>query len=229
MILLNSLFSGVISLFLENPIGQWFGFVAMAIWILGLIVLEDKKTIKIFIISGFFWMLHFIFLWNIAALWATIIGIIRLFLSLRYQKNIYVLWLVVLVSIIFWYFSYDGTLLSLLPLIATSIASYGFFFLEKAQLRILLGFVSLMWLSYHLQTGSMSWVVNEVIVQWTIIYSIYRFMTDRERYSYNTQTGKISWRNRILLQLKKKPKLRQRIDFWRFAILRDKNRFESQE
>jgi len=229
MTFLHPLFQKGVSLFLENPLGQTMGFIAMIVWISGLIVLEDRKTIKIFIASSFFWMLHFIFLWNLAALWATIIWAIRLMLSLKYQKNMNVLLWVVFVSLVFGFFSYDGSILSLLPLIATAGASYWFFFLEKAQLRILLWFISLLWLTYHFNTGSMSWVVNELIVQCTIFYSIYKFNSSRERYSYNTETGKISWRKRILLQLTRKPRIRQRIDFWRFAILRDKRRFEVSE
>lgn len=229
MTFLYPLFEKGVSLFLENPLAQSLWFVAMIIWILWLLVLDDRKTIKIFIASWVFWMLHFIFLWNVAALWATIIGITRLILSLKYQKNMYVLSWILVISIIFWFFSFDGTLLSLLPLIATSISSYWFFFLEKAWLRVLLWFVSLLWLMYHLNTGSMSWVVNEVIVQWTILLSIYRFIFTKERYSYNTETGRISWRKRILLQFTKKPRIRKRIDFWRFAIYRDKRRFETPE
>jgi hypothetical protein len=53
-------------------------------------------------------------------------------------------------------YSFNGQAISMLPLIATSISSYGFFFLEKLRLRILLAGVSLMWLFYHLNTGSMS-------------------------------------------------------------------------
>lgn len=229
MTFLYPLFQKGVSLFLENPTAQTLWFIAMIIWIAGFLVMDDRKTIKIFIFASVFWILHFIFLWNIAALGATIIWITRLILSLKYQKNVKVLLWVIWISILFWFFSFDWTVLSLLPLIATSIASYWFFFLEKAQLRILLWFVSLMWLTYHLQTWSMSWVTNEIIVQWTIIYSVYKFIFSKERYSYNTDTGKISWRKRILLQFTKKPRIRQRIDFWRFAILRDKRRFESQE
>jgi len=227
MWIFDSLFIGVFSLFLENPIAQSLWFMAMIIWLSGFLVLDDKKTIKIFIVSSVFWLLHFVFLWNMAALWATIIGIWRLFLSLKYQKNMNVLLLTIAVSIFFWVFSYNGTILSLLPLIATAISSYWFFFLEKAQLRILLWFVSIMWLTYHYQTWSMSWVANEIVVQCTIIYSVYRFVSSRERFCYDVETGKISWRKRILLKLKRKPRLRQRIDFGRFAVLRDKRRFEN--
>ncbi len=229
MTFLYPLFQKGVSLFLENPTAQWLWFIAMIIGISGFLVLDDKKTIKIFILSSIFWMLHFIFLWNYWALWATIIGTARLFLSLKYQKNVKVLLWVVWVSVLFWFVSFDGSVLSLLPLIATAVSSYWFFFLEKAQLRVLLWFVSLMWLTYHFNTWSMSWVTNELIVQCTIVYSIYKFVFSKERYSYNTETGKISWRKRILLQLKRKPRLRQRIDFWRFAILRDKRRFETPE
>jgi len=48
-------------------------------------------------------------------------------------------------------FSYSDPI-SILPIIATIAASYGFFFLEKVELRLLLILVSSMWFVYHLET-----------------------------------------------------------------------------
>lgn len=217
MTLLYPLFEKGVSLFMENPAAQSFWFIAMIIWICGFIVLNDRTTVKFFIVSTCFWILHFIFLWNYAALWAACIGQVRFVLSLKYQKSIKILAGVIIASLWFWFFSFDGTLISLLPLIATSVSSYGFFFLERARLRLLLGFVSIMWFSYHYKTGSMSWVLNEIIVQCTIWYSIYKFTYWEEK------------KEKILTRLRRKitrPNIPVRINFWRYIFLRDKNRFE---
>jgi hypothetical protein len=153
---------------------------------------------------------------------------VRLFLSLKYKRNLMALLFVAFLSIFLGYFSYEWYI-SLLPIVATILASYAFFYLEKAALRVFLLAVSTMWLYYHVNTGSISGVINEVVVQFTLCLTIYRFIYEKERFSYDTNTGKISWRKRILLQFKKKPKMRQRLDFWRFAIFRDRRRFESPE
>jgi len=215
MTFLLTLFEKGSSLFLENPVWQLLWFIAMFIGISWYIVTDDRKTIKIFIVSCVFWILHFIYLLNYGALAATVVWLIRLILSLKYQKNISVFMGIIALTIAVWIYSFNGQAISMLPLIATSISSYGFFFLEKLRLRMLLAGVSLMWLFYHLNTGSMSWVANEVIVQGTILYSVYKFATGQEK------------KEKILNRLKRKIwKAPIRANFWRYIFFRDNDRFE---
>lgn len=226
MTFLYPLFEKGVSLFLENPFWQTVGFIAMFIIFYAFSIKDDKKLIKVLCASNIFWILHFFLLWNIWALIATIVAMIRLLLSFKYKKSYTAFAFVAFLSLFLWYISYEWYI-SLFPIIATILASYGFLFLEKTALRIVLIMVSTMWLFYHIQTGSISWIINEVIVQGTLCLTIYRFIYERERFSYDLDNGKISWRDRILAQFKKKPKLRTRIDFWRFAIFRDRRRFET--
>lgn len=228
MTLLHPLFEKGVSLFMENPIWQSVGFFAMFIIFYAFTIKDDVKLIRVLSFSNIFWVIHFFLLWNIWALIATIVAMIRLYLSMKYKRNMWALLFVAFLSIFLGYFSYEWYL-SLLPIVATILASYWFFFLEKIPLRVLLIFVSAMWLYYHIQTGSMSGVINEIVVQGTICFTIYRFIYERERFTYNIDDGKISWKKRILLQFKRKPKIRKRIDFWRFAIFRDRRRFETPE
>lgn len=202
-------------LFEQNPLGQIFWLIAMFIGITGFLVKNDRTTVKIFIVSCIFWILHFIFLDNIWALIATSIGLVRLILSLKYQKNISIFIGIIAVSAAYGIYSFDGKIISVLPLIATAISSYGFFFLEKVRLRMLLGVVSLLWLTYHLNTGSISGIMNEIIVQCTIFYSIVMFVTHHER------------KEKILERFKRKVwKAPARLNFWRYIFMRDKDRFE---
>jgi len=187
----------------------------MFIGISGYLVTDDRKTIKIFIVSCVFWILHFIYLVNYWALAATCVWLIRLILSLKYQKNISVFMWIIALTIAVGIYSFNGQAISMLPLLATSVSSYGFFFLQKIRLRMLLAWVSLMWLVYHLNTWSMSGILNEVIVQGTILYSVYKFATGQEK------------KEKILDRLKRRIwKAPQRINFGRYIFLRDKDRFE---
>ena len=228
MTFLHPLFEKGVSLFMQNPVGQSAGFIAMFIIFYAFTIKNDTKLIKVLCFSNIFWILHFFLLGNTWALIATCVAMVRLFLSLKYKRNLMALLFVAFLSIFLGYFSYEWYI-SLLPIVATILASYAFFYLEKAALRVFLLAVSTMWLYYHVNTGSISGVINEVVVQFTLCLTIYRFIYEKERFSYDTNTGKISWRKRILLQFKKKPKMRQRLDFWRFAIFRDRRRFESPE
>lgn len=209
------LLSGVLSTFLENPIGQTVGFVAMFVGFFWYATSDDTKIVRIFIAANIFWLLHFIFISNIAAVGATVIAIVRLILSLKYKKSKKVLLWVVLVSISFGIISFDGKIISVLPLLATIVATYWFFFLEKLQLRILLFATSVMWLVYHLGTGSISGIINEIIAQITICISMYYFLFGTEK--------KVYLRERIRNVLRKRP---PRPDFGRYIFLRDKDRFE---
>lgn len=224
MTFLYPLFEKGVSLFLLDPLAQWIGFIAMFIIFYAFSIKDDTKLIKVLCVSNIFWIAHFYFLGNFWALVATLVAMIRLFLSLRYKKHLWALLFVAFLSLFLWYISYEWYI-SLLPIIATILASYGFFYLEKTHLRILLLSVSSMWLYYHIQTGSISWIINEIVVQITLCLTIYRFIYEKEKYSYDLQTWKISWRKRFLLSIKRKPYAHKRIDFWRFTFLRDKDRF----
>lgn len=228
MTFLYPLFEKGVSLFMENPLGQTTWFFAMFIIFYAFTIKDDTKLIKVLSISNIFWILHFFLLGNVWALIATCVAMIRLYLSLKYKRSLVALLFVAFLSIFLGYFSYEWYL-SLFPIIATILASYAFFYLEKAGLRIFLLAVSAMWLYYHINTGSVSGVINEVVVLFTLCLTIYRFMYEKERFSYNMETWKISWRKRLLLQFKKRPKLRRRLDYGRFAIFRDRRRFEVSE
>lgn len=225
MTFLYPLFEKGVSLFMENPLGQITWFFAMFIIFYAFTIKDDVKLIKVLSFSNIFWIIHFFLLWNIWALIATCVAMFRLFLSLKYKRNLWALLLVAFLSIFLGYFSYEWYI-SLFPIVATILASYAFFYLEKTALRIFLLAVSTMWLYYHINTWSISWVINELVVQATLCLTIYRFIYERERFSYNTDTGKINWRKKILLQFKRKPKIRRRLDYWRFSIFRDRKRFE---
>lgn len=202
-------------LFNKDPLGQTFWLIAMVIWISGFLVHNDRTTVKIFIVSCIFWILHFVFLENIGALIATSIWLVRLILSLKYQKNISIFVGIIAVSAAYGIYSFDGKIISVLPLIATAVSSYGFFFLEKIRLRMLLGIVSLLWLTYHLNTGSISGIMNEIIVLCTIVYSIVMFATHHEK------------KEKILERFKRKiGKAPKRLNFGRYIFMRDKDRFE---
>ncbi len=228
MALLYPLFEKGVSLFSQNPSWQTIGFIAMFIIFYAFSIKDDTKLIKVLTLSNIIWVIHFFLLENYWAMIATIVAIIRLFLSLKYKKNISALLFVSSLSIILWYLTYEGYI-SFIPIISTIIASYWFFYLEKIPLRILLLWISASWLYYHTQTGSISGMINESIVLGTLCLTIYRFIYEREKYSYDLESGKINLKKRFLLQFKKQAKIPRRLNLWRFTFMRDKNRFETQK
>jgi len=214
MTFLHPLFQKGVSLILSDPIGQSLGFIAMFILFYAFSLTDDKKVIRVLIVSNFFWIAHFYMLENTAALFATLIAMMRLWLSLKFKGSLWAMVFVTVACLVSGIFSYSDPI-SILPIIATIAASYGFFFLEKVELRLLLILVSSMWFVYHLETWSISWVINEVIVSFTLLMAIYKFQYGEEK--------RIYIRRSIRDILKKRP---IRADFWRFMYLRDKARFK---
>jgi len=214
MTFLHPLFQKGVSLFMENPTGQSLGFVAMFILFYAFSLRDDKKVIKFLIISNFFWIAHFLLLDNQGAMYATIIAMIRLWLSLKYKWSVSAMIFVTIASVIAWAIAYSEPV-SILPIVATVAASYWFFFLEKVELRMLMLLISSMWFVYHLETWSISGAINEVIVSTTLCITIYKFKYGEERRKYI--------RTSIRNILKKRP---VRVDFWRFIYLKDKERFK---
>lgn len=206
-----------VSLFMENPLGQWLWFIAMLILFYWFAQKDDTRVIIILNISNIFWIAHFYMIDNIWALLATLIAMLRLYLSLKYKWSMGAMVFVTLACLISWIFAYSEPV-SILPIVATIAASYGFFFLDKVNLRLILLLVSSMWFVYHLETGSISWVINEIIVTITLLITIYRFNYSEEKSIY--------LKNSIKNIFKKRP---QRIDLGRYMFLRDKDRFISEK
>jgi hypothetical protein len=229
MTFLYPLFEKGVSLFVGNPIGQSVWFIAMGIIFYAFSIKDDKKLVYVLSFSNIFWVIHFFLLGNIWAMLATIVAAIRLALSLRYKKNYMVLAGVALLSLILWFLSYESYL-SLIPIVATILASYGFFFLEKIPLRIFLMITSVMWLYYHSQTGSIGGMMNETVVLGTLSITIYRFIFWEEKYHYDIETGEVIYtkKKRFSFRLSLKPKIKAhaRLNFGRMVFLRDKDRFE---
>ncbi len=214
MTFLFPLFEKGVSLFMENPLGQSLGFIAMFILFYGFALKDDRQVVKVLIVSNIFWLAHFLMIDNLWALLATAIAMLRLYLSLKYKGSMNAMAFVTIACLVSGIIAYEQPV-SILPIVWTIAASYGFFFLEKVPLRMLLLLVSSMWLVYHLETGSISGVINEIIVTITLLITIYRFNYSEEKSIY--------LKNSIKNILKKRPR---RVDLWRYMYLRDSNRFK---
>ena len=65
MTFLFPLFEKGVSLFMENPLGQSLGFIAMFILFYGFALKDDKQVIRVLIVSNLFWIVHFLMIDNL--------------------------------------------------------------------------------------------------------------------------------------------------------------------
>lgn len=139
---------------------------------------------------------------------AVLLSISRLFLSTRYKKSKKIFFGLLSANFAIWVFTYDG-FISLFPLISSALWSYGFFFLERIKLRVLMMMTSLMWLVYNSVIGSISGIINETMVQLVLLFTIYRMMhIDGGMKYYSQKIADILWK-------------RSRPDYDRYIFIRD--------
>lgn len=201
--------SHFIDFVLRDPFAQITGFCAMITTVIAYFQKDDFTVKKLMLLSSLFWGTHFYLLWVYAGLAAVVIFVFRLVLSLKYQKNKRAFFSIIGVTLITWYFTYDG-LFSLLPIITSMSWAYSFFFLEKIKLRLAMMFNSAVWLVYQVSIGSISGIINEWFVQIILVMTIYRML--------HPEWGTKYYANKVRDILWK----RSRPDFDRFIFIHDK-------
>lgn len=198
----------ILEIFLMNPVGQTLGLLWMITVIWAFLQKDDKRVVQILAVAHIFWAGHFYFMEIYSWLWMVIIGFIRLLMSMKYKKNNNMFFAVMWVTLWLWILTYENTH-SLFPIMASCLGTYGYFYLEKIRLRLLLLFVSGFWLSFHYVNFSIGWVINEGILQVVHLVTIYRLMVETW------------WTRAYILSLKEKLSHRPRIDYWRYLAIVD--------
>lgn len=195
---------------IENYLmAQICGFIAMWITLTAYLQKEDTFVKKFMMVSIFFWWVHYFLLGIMTWVAIIIIWYIRLILSTHYKKSKKSFIFIICITLLSWLYTYTG-IISLLPVMASLIATYAFFFLEQIRLRISFIWVSFLWLVHNISIGAIAGILNEIMVQVVLIFTVYRMAHPEWGMRYYSQ--KIA---DILLQ-KSKP------DYDRYIFVRDK-------
>jgi hypothetical protein len=137
---------------------------------------DDTKVKKILTIANIFWLGHFLFMWLYIWVAMVIISSIRLYLSIKFEKNRKIFYIVTGVTIVTGIFSYTEPS-SLYPILASMFATYAFFFLEKVKLRLVLLVCSSFWLSFHYLHFSIGGMITESIIHVVHLMTIYKILS----------------------------------------------------
>lgn len=124
---------------------------------------EKNSTVKFLLIWWFFGSLQFALLWAYSWALISLFGFFRTFLAKKYENNNRTLWLMFFIISIITYISYENYL-SLLPSLATFVATYALFKLKWVLFRIVLIVPALLWLSYSYSIGSIWGTIREIII-----------------------------------------------------------------
>lgn len=197
----------IIKAIILNPVWQTFGILAMCISILGYSQKDDKKTTKIFIWSSSLWMLHFYFMWTFSAMFSCMVWIVRLFLSLKYKRNKKIFLWIISATLVFWVMTYEWKL-SLLPIIASCVSAYWFFFLERIRLRLFMFVSSLCWVIFSIWSFSIWGIISDSIVLIVLIVTMYKMIKQ--------EWERIYFVDKVFSILSKPSP-----DIWRFVAIQD--------
>lgn len=213
-------------LLMEYIISNWYDILAQWFWILWIGVLlfafyqkDDIRSMKFVTVALLVWIVHYLMLGMDGAVYASIIGLMRMYCSFKYKWSKKALYIVIFITLIFWVISYDW-FLSTLPIIASLIAILAFQIFHWMKMRISLLVCSFLRLYYMIAQWSVPWIVNELISELILILTIIRM--------YVWESDELSFPKKLLQKIKytlSRAKPRRRVDFWRFVIFRDKKRY----
>lgn len=192
----------------------------IAVWILlyGLSQKDDVKSIKIVTISIIFWTINYALLGLISALLATGIACVRMYCSLKFKWNMKVFSFLLVITFIAGYFSFDGSIISSLPIIASVAGIVWFQVYSWIKMRLILLCSSFLWLVYSIKVGNTTGIINEILVELVMISTILRM--------HFWEDDKITLRQKVRIFLSQKSgTMRPRIDFGRYLVFRDKKRY----
>ncbi len=135
---------------------------------------KDKNALILMSVFNFFMWIHLLFLWASAWGYSLLFDILKNMFSLKYKNNLYTLGFFTVITLIIGYFTFDGTLISLLPAIAPVVWTVWIFLLSWVHLRFIFLTCSSLWLIYNFFIGSLPWVISASINIISIFVWIWR-------------------------------------------------------
>lgn len=159
----------------KDPFVQLTGFSAMIVVFVAYLQKDDFTVKKLMLLSTLLWGTHFYLLGVYSGLAANAIWIVRFVLSVKFWRSknafLFVIWLTLFVA----YFTVNSWW-AVLPVLGSIIGAFSYFFLEKIQLRLAMLFASFIWVTYHTQIGSLTGMLNDIMTQTILVFTIYRMV-----------------------------------------------------
>ncbi len=163
----------IIEIFLENPIGQIIWFIALVINVYSVIFLKNNKLIYWISLVSFIWSIHFFLMWLMVGAFINFMDIFKNYLAVKFKKNKNIMFLFIILYIIIWILTYQN-IYSILPIIASILWIYSFFFLENIKMKIWYFFVIIFWSTYSFIGHSIWWVIADFILAFSSLIWIYK-------------------------------------------------------
>ena len=124
---MQEIINNIVEVFNANPVAQTFGLIAFCVQIFWVINKDDKKLIIFQTVANIFWIIHYGFMWLLIASVIAFVAMMRWVIVLKFPKNFKLFLIFVAVYIVNAIYNYENVV-SILPITASMIALYAFFF-----------------------------------------------------------------------------------------------------
>lgn len=161
---------------------NFIGYFATVFSILGFLSKSDSKSLIYMSLFNLFLWSHYLLLWLYSGAFSLYFDIVKNMFSLKYKNNILTLSIFSLITLAIWYFTYDGTYSSFLPIIAPLIWTLWIFTLSWVHLRYIFLTCNLIWLIYNILVWSLPGIILWIINLIAIAIGISRFYK-QQRYA----------------------------------------------
>lgn len=154
---------------------QLVGYLAFALGVYSFLQKDDRRLKKMIGVQASSYALHFLLLGSLVAAAASLITAVRAALSL-YTRSRYVAFAILATHAVLGLLTAKG-LAGWLPIVASSLGTIGFFFLEGIRLRLILLHATACWLANNLLVGSIGGTLLELFlgaVNATTSYRLWR-------------------------------------------------------
>lgn len=170
----------------------------MGITLIAYLQKDDFTVKKLLLLSTLLWGTHFYLLGMYSWLAANAIWVMRFCLSTKFWRDMRAFIAVIILTFLVSLFTVEiNSPLSALPIIASLLWAFSYFFLEKIRLRFAMLLNSLIWIIYHIHIGSLTGIINNIMVQAILIFTLYRMIHPMWGTEYYAQkVREILWKTR---------------------------------
>ena len=173
--MLELLIQDFISVFMENPLGQFFWIVASLALFLWFFQTNDRNSKLYIILSLVFWAIHFLLLGLFIPTITSVIALLKVGLSIKYEKNLYICLWIIVATAWFWIASFESTISSI-PVIISVIWTVNFFYFHWIIYRLVHILNSVLWVIYSCVFNSIGWVISHTITIFILGIAIVRIL-----------------------------------------------------
>ena len=156
---------------------QLFGTIATILSILALLCKKKKKLLTMQLISNFLYSVQYFIMNAMSASYVTLIAIFRSIFFRNNNKRILKISLLCSTAILVGFFSYDGTILSLIPILCSILCICGASIKNIRYYKLIYGFCSAIWIYYNYKVKAYVIILANICEIISAIIGYFRYET----------------------------------------------------